>query len=180
MRTFWSIPVLLCCLAAIGTGAPPSPDFTGLRLGNHWTFADGTEAWIDRVDSTAQGWQFHRVSQVHCPSCPDQQVTADTSILLVRGDTVFQSGSETGGKWEVASVLPIKQGSRWLADPIDHDTLRVLDVRTARVPAGTYPGCLHARTTLGVELWLQKDIGLVRIADSSATASELKSFQTGK
>ena len=156
----------------------PNRDYTGLKMGNRWTFVDGSYAFIDQVDSTAEGWRYRRVGQQKCPYCKESNPVADTSWSLVRGDSVFQAGPETDGKWMLSIVLPPKAGSRWVVDPVEHDTMTWVSKTTVGTKGGTFQNCWKVRGSDGLEVWIEKQIGLVRLSQGELNV-ELESFQTG-
>ena len=176
-HSIWTLVLLAAALVAVQAG-PPNPDFTGLRLGNRWTYSDGTTVSIDRVDSTPEGWMYRRVAMEKCPLCKDKMPVADTSWQLVRGDSVFQAGLETGGKWQLAILLPPAAGLRWVTDAVEHDTLGWVATSSVRVPAGAFKGCWKIRSSDSLDLWVHQKAGVVRIKPGTAFI-DLQSFQAG-
>ncbi len=163
---------------AFAFAGAPDPDYTGLKLGNHWTFSGGSTATIDKVDSTGEGWKYRRVAKQACPYCKEKSPVPDTSWSLVRGDSVFQSGLETDGKWMLAIVLPPKPGTKWISDPVERDTLAWIGKVTARLASGVYANCWKVLGSDSLELLIDQTIGLVRMTQG-AVKTELESFQPG-
>lgn len=171
-------PIAGLFLVALGWSASPDPDYSGLKLGNRWTYSDGTVAMVDRVDSTKEGWKYRRVALQKCPRCKDQVPRPDTSWGLVRGDSVFQAGAEMNAQWSLAMVLPPKAGIRWVTDSAEHDTLGWVGKADAVLTSGIYPGCWRVTGNDSLELMIDKKAGLVHFHHRAVTI-EVKAFQPG-
>ena len=170
---------ILPLLALMTFAGPPNPDYTGLKRGNRWTFANGTTVVIDQVDSISEGWKYRRVSLEKCPYCKDKLPVADTSWALVRGDSVFQAGPETGGKWELSMILPPKVGAKWLTDSLENVTLEWVAKSSITVAAGRFTDCWRVHGSDSLDLWTERKAGLVKLKQGDLNV-ELQSFQPGE
>lgn len=169
----------LLMLALVVLAGPPDPDFTGLKRGNRWVFTSGTTAVVDKVDSTEEGWKYRKISMEKCPYCKDKLPMADTAWALVRGDSVFQAGPETNGRWELSIVLPPKAGLRWVQDSVERDTMQWINKSSIRVQAGTFSNCWRSRSSDSLDVWIDKTAGLIKLRQGSLNV-ELQSFQRGE
>lgn len=181
-RTGWISAVAgTVALWSLVSAAPPVFDYTGLRVGNRWEYTGGNSVTIDRVDSTIEGWKFRRLAMIKCTQCNDSSrpAVSDTSYALVRGDSVFQMGPESGGNWELAVLLPPVAGKLWVTDSVEHDTLQWIAQATIRVPAGKFTKAWRIRGNDSLQLWVHQDAGLVRM-QHQGDLIELLSFQRGE